>query len=286
MWLDRISPRPNTLWRGSWRGHFVEPARFLYDHELVLISRGKVRFEAENQSWDLEKGSFILIPPDTKHVSLARDASVFRSCIHFDWVASGPPVRRPFCCYYPHRPVRRWVMRKPSFVPLRLMVGRYASDGAIPALVETLFLRWQSGEAFDRALCRGALLELLVQLFYPRSRRTPRRDRVSPLAYAAKERLDHEGQWPETSIITLLETLGYSYPHVCRLFRSHFGVTPVEYLNARRLERAKVLLLNPRLTISEIAFAVGFRDAGYFSRKFRAQTGLPPGRFSRERSAL
>ena len=282
MWLDRISPQPNTLWRGSWPGHFVEPARYLYDHELVLFSKGKATLEVEDRHWEMTPGSFAIIPPDTKHVTLAREGSVFRSCIHFDWISSGHAARRPLCSYYPKRPARRWLVPKPAFVPFRFLTGSYALDGAVPALVETIFLRWQTQEVFHRALCRSALLELLIQLLYPSSRRAARPDRVTQLAYAAKEKLDQEGRRSDISIVALLESLGYSYPHVCRLFRKTFGLSPVAYLNAQRLERAKSLLRQPRITIAEVAYQSGFRDPGYFTRLFHKQTGQTPGRFRGE----
>ncbi|MEZ0298542.1 MAG: helix-turn-helix transcriptional regulator, partial [Candidatus Methylacidiphilales bacterium] len=64
-----------------------------------------------------------------------------------------------------------------------------------------------------------------------------------------------------------------------------FSITPLSYLNARRLERARTQLPNPRLTIAEIAFANGFQDAGYFTRKFRQHYGVPPSQLRRDTPA-
>ena len=80
----------------------------------------------------------------------------------------------------------------------------------------------------------------------------------------------------ELGIQELLQTLGFSYAHLCRGFRSAFGLTPVEYRNAARIEQAKTLLRDTNLTIAEIAHQVGFQDAGYFSRQFRKLNNLKP----------
>lgn len=51
------------------------------------------------------------------------------------------------------------------------------------------------------------------------------------------------------------------------------GTTPGRYMLARRLERARTLLLNPaqhQRAIGEIAYAAGFADQAHFSRSFRA----------------
>jgi len=276
-WLDRISPRLNTLWRGEWPHHNVEPARFLYDHELVLVTKGKFLLRVEQELWEMSAGSFAIIPPNANHVSSTTGHTVFRSCIHFDWLCESAP-RRPICCYYPKRPAPRLIVAAPPFIPIKCHVGTFSEDGTEPALIETVFMRWQRGDNFHRSLCRGAFLELLVQLLCPKSGKQRTADPAPQLAYAAKELLDFRGQG-EGSIQTLLASLGCSYPHICRLFHKNFGLSPLAYLNAQRLERAKRLLANPRLTTAEVAYRSGFHDPGYFTRKFRQQTGITPGQY-------
>ena len=273
-WLDKISPRLNILWRGEWPSHYVEPARYLYDHELVVVSKGQFLLRVEQEEWEMSAGYFAIIPPNTNHVSLSTGRPVFRSCLHFDW-QGGPAPRRPICCYYPKRPAPRLIVPAPSFVPIQCHVGTFSQDGTVAALLETIFLRWQTGEAFHRSLCRGAFLELLLQLLWPPSGKKRAGDAAPQLAYAAKELLDHEGQGGG-GVQNLLASLGCSYAHASRLFHKNFGLTPLEYLNAQRLERAKNLLCNPRLTVAEVAYQSGFQDPGYFTKKFRQQTGITP----------
>jgi len=273
-WLDRVSPRLNMLWRGEWPRHYVEPARFLYDHELVVVTKGKFLLRVEQEQWEMSAGSFALIPPNTNHVSITTGSPVYRSCIHFNWLCE-PAPKHPICCYYPKRPAPRLVVPKPAFVPLTCHVGAFNQSGTIAALLETLFMRWQTRESFQRSLCRGAFIELLVQLLWPKTGRKNAGDPAPQLAISAKDLLDNQGQ-AGGSIQTLLASLGCSYPHVCRLFHKNFGLTPLEYLNAKRLERAKGLLCDPRLTVAEVGYQSGFNDPGYFSKKFRQQTGITP----------
>jgi AraC-like DNA-binding protein len=66
-------------------------------------------------------------------------------------------------------------------------------------------------------------------------------------------------------------------PFTClRLFKSRTGVTPLRYLSRLRLERAQALLKDRRLTIPEVARAVGIRDRAYFTRWFSKEAGIPP----------
>jgi AraC-like DNA-binding protein len=62
--------------------------------------------------------------------------------------------------------------------------------------------------------------------------------------------------------------------HFCRAFRQSVGVPPHRYMVQRRIERAKELMRDPRLRLTDIALSTGFGDASTFSRSFRRFTGL------------
>lgn len=64
--------------------------------------------------------------------------------------------------------------------------------------------------------------------------------------------------------------------YICKLFRSVTGGTFTEFVARTRVEKAKNLLLNPNLRISEIAYAVGFQSLTHFNRVFRNIVGESP----------
>jgi AraC-like DNA-binding protein len=68
----------------------------------------------------------------------------------------------------------------------------------------------------------------------------------------------------------------FSRYHFLRLFRNTFDQTPHQYLVQRRIERAKALLSDGDLSITEICFAVGFQSLGSFSALFHRCAGYPP----------
>ena len=67
--------------------------------------------------------------------------------------------------------------------------------------------------------------------------------------------------------------------YLCKIFKKATGLTFVEYRNRLRIESAKKLLLNPNLTVSEIAYSVGFQSLTQFNRLFRRVVGIAPTRF-------
>jgi len=61
-----------------------------------------------------------------------------------------------------------------------------------------------------------------------------------------------------------------------REFKKEFNDSPTNYINNKRLEKAKELLTVSDLPISEIAYEIGFQDSLYFTRLFKKKIGLPP----------
>ncbi|MGA8656005.1 MAG: helix-turn-helix domain-containing protein [Chthoniobacterales bacterium] len=67
--------------------------------------------------------------------------------------------------------------------------------------------------------------------------------------------------------------------YFCKMFKKATGITFTDYLGRVRVEKAKNLLLNPHLRVSEIAYAVGFQSLTHFNRVFRELTGESPTNF-------
>lgn len=64
-----------------------------------------------------------------------------------------------------------------------------------------------------------------------------------------------------------------------RMFKKNMGITPLQYLNRIRTERAKSLLENSDLPVSDIMIQVGIQDLSTFSKYFKHYTGYTPGSF-------
>ncbi len=64
-----------------------------------------------------------------------------------------------------------------------------------------------------------------------------------------------------------------------RRFKKLTGESPGKYIQQKRLEKSKNLLLSSNLTVAEIAYDVGFSDPNYFSKVFNTLTGLSPTSF-------
>lgn len=70
-----------------------------------------------------------------------------------------------------------------------------------------------------------------------------------------------------------------SSSHISGIFKKETGITISAYITHVRIEKSKLLLRQPELTISEIASMCGFEDQSYFTRVFKNHTGISPRKF-------
>ena len=74
----------------------------------------------------------------------------------------------------------------------------------------------------------------------------------------------------------LAEQMCLSSDHFTRIFKQISGMSPIQYIQAKRIERAQTLLLASRLSIKEIAETVGIPNLSQFSKLFTKETGHSP----------
>lgn len=87
----------------------------------------------------------------------------------------------------------------------------------------------------------------------------------------------------QLSLENIAAELNLSHYYFCVLFKQSMGVSPWQYVIGQRVERAKELLKNRELSISEVAFACGFSNQSHLNKHFRSATGIAPGIYRRDK---
>lgn len=96
-----------------------------------------------------------------------------------------------------------------------------------------------------------------------------------PVITRAKQFI-HEHQGEDLSLGQVAKAVNTSTFYFCKMFKKATGVNFTDYLSRVRIEKAKNLLLNPNLRISEIAYEVGFQSLTHFNRVFKKIVGQSP----------
>lgn len=253
------------------RGLSIEP-RFIEDFELVYIVSGEGVYRFLDLEIPYRSGSLILTPPYLEHSYRSVGKAVDHYALHFDprlglsssfrgmlglaaqasevSIIYNDSARLAF--HYPDfdgRALDRF--ERITRLHRELSLGAYASS---PLLMASSILE---------------LLALVVASSAGEERLGSRRFAAS--AARLDERFTERATIPELAALE-----GYSPNYYASEFAKAYGVSPIDYLHAKRIALAKELLASTRDSIGSIASACGYEDPYYFSKVFKKLTRLSP----------
>jgi len=110
------------------------------------------------------------------------------------------------------------------------------------------------------------------------------RNRAEPMDIWSARKFIHEHSDEELSLSKVGKAASVSRNHLSEKFKQITGVNFVDYVGRVRIEKARRLLQDGDLRISEIAFAVGFQSLSQFNRVFKKVSGQSPTEFRATRS--
>ena len=117
-------------------------------------------------------------------------------------------------------------------------------------------------------------LLLACDMYNPRSEQARLDPRIRRVIEHVCDHLGHPHQAK-----TLAKVAGLSLSRMAHLFRLEVGLSPAQFIETQRLNRAKELLLLTNRTIQTIAYDMGFENPFYFTLRFKKYTGISPREF-------
>jgi AraC family transcriptional regulator len=90
----------------------------------------------------------------------------------------------------------------------------------------------------------------------------------------------------EITLDGLAQEASLSKYHFSRLFRKHFGISPMQFVISQKITKAKELLKRKDSTISTVAAEIGFNDLSSFSEQFKKFAGRTPTKFREQLSEV
>ena len=132
--------------------------------------------------------------------------------------------------------------------------------------------RYHDMPIYQKMWLRGCILILISRFMEGAQLRTWTNDErvVKVLKYI------HKNIYDDIDIDDLADVACVTKPYLIRLFKRSIKVSPLQYINRKKIEKAELLLLTEDLSIKELAYTLGFSDHSYFIRLFKKITGKTP----------
>lgn len=230
--------------------------------ELTFVHSGSMHLTLGNDEYELPCGSLGIIPPEKTHAAFSGKDGVEYYTIMFD-ISSF--YNSSFATEKHLKPI---VNLQNDFISL-------TNDVEIMNAVSSLIDEQLHGDKYSCLTVIGEIY-ILLGLLYRKclSSQIPSEHSGGDFAdifdYISNNYCDR------ISTAELSSKFGYSEAYFCRRFKALVGLTPMQYINMLRLEKAKNLLKNSNTKISVVSAKCGFNSVSYFSKLYKKHFGISP----------
>ncbi|HIX62997.1 MAG TPA: AraC family transcriptional regulator, partial [Candidatus Mediterraneibacter colneyensis] len=156
--------------------------------------------------------------------------------------------------------------------------GRVPADEIRSGMEQIYMLK---GNTYESAVAMtGKLYSLLALFMHYAERPEPEKDSHVMYVEKAVSYIETNYSYPVT-VEDIASYVGISRSHLFRSFQNDMNKSPKDFLTGYRIKQACHLLRETDLSVSAIAYSVGFENNLYFSKAFRKQKGVSPSEYRR-----
>lgn len=158
------------------------------------------------------------------------------------------------------------------------------AESDIPVFFSRLLSACETGTEASRLLSIRWLTDILTEICLYESMKDSPQAKYPSYMLDMKKLLD-ESYTQSFSLSDFEDMFGISKYRLCREFSHYFEVSPLQYLNMRRIEAAKELLLSTNMPVHEVGSSVGIDNTNHFINLFKKYTQTTPLAFKQEAPA-
>lgn len=245
---------------------------------LYYVTRGTARVVLPSGTWQLRPHHLYLIPAFTPH-SYECDGDFGHYYIHiYEDVKNDYSLLEDFVfpVEVPAGEIDLYLCRRlceinPTMKLLQFDPAYYDNNSM---LLQNIVKNKQR-VVCDRVESRGILYQLMARFLKEAKLKSDvDDDRIQKSLNYIKRHINEN-----IRIETLVDVTCISKDHFIRLFKKEVGMTPVQYICQKKIEKAQLLLVTENIPIKEVAFQLSYEDHSYFNRLFKRVTGMSPSEY-------
>ncbi len=250
---------------------YVMPLHWHPEFELIRVLKGKLALNVADRQYLLGAGFFVIIPSNLPHSAMPTACEY--ECIVFDaTILLGKNEET-------NRIVKRMLEHTINPKYLHLPNASVIHDAAWQ-LFESLATR----EEGYQMIVLGSLSVILGtivkdKLFSTSTEKSEYGLRKSIRLQQAMTFMEESFQ-KHLTLEDIANSIGMTPKSFCRFFKETAHISPIEYLNSYRIDRASYQMLTTDMSITEIAYENGFNDLSYFIKTFKKYKGTTPKKYA------
>ena len=231
--------------------------------ELFYVVSGKGKFWLENKTYPISPNDLIIVPPNTEHTELSYNANPL------EYIVLG--------------------IEGITFLDSETSSSRdiynYPERTELSNLLNLILKEVQDKQPGYHLVCQNLLDVLLIQII--------RRQKLVPAPISFTKMTKECGQIKQyldsnyadnINLDSLAAMAHMNKYYLVHAFTKYTGLSPISYLNAKRLESSRNLLTSTDFSIAQIASSVGFSSQSYFSQAFRKEMNMTPNEYRKRKS--
>jgi AraC-like DNA-binding protein/quercetin dioxygenase-like cupin family protein len=247
----------------KWRDHMYQD-----EVEIVYVYSGASYVGINKQFIRIKKNDCLIIFPQVTHNYFLKD---HESCKMIDLVFKIGDLS----AFY-EQDLQKYLRFLYELNVLQIDYMKFVDNGEIRTILEHILLQQQSLSSYSRTLSKIYFCELFVCLSKIISET---RDEFGKLKnHHVTAGLDFlvNSYTSKISVEDVARHIGLSPRHFSRLFSQEMGLTVQDYLSIFRIKKAKDMLHNSELDITQIAYSLGFNSSQYFTTWFKRVEHVTP----------
>lgn len=231
--------------------------------ELFYVVSGKGNFCLKNETYPISANDLIIVPPNTEHTERSFNSNPL------EYIVLG--------------------IEGITFLDSEMtgsgITCNYSERTELLNLLNLILKEVQNEQPGYHLVCQNLLDVLLIQII--------RRQKLVPAPIGSTKMTKECGQIKQyldsnyadnINLDTLAAMTHMNKYYLVHAFTRYTGLSPISYLNAKRLESSRELLTSTDYSILQIATSVGFSSQSYFSQVFRKEMDMTPNEYRKKKA--
>lgn len=238
--------------------HFVRGDGY-HNHQIIYCVRGSGILKLDGETYEINAGDGFYLPPNVPHEYYPTDEVWETHWITFEG---------------------REIINMMNHIKLdKARVFRIHDVNSLDAIFKKMLYLMRTNYYYGGQQCSAHLYQFFIEFNRVVNMQNGTQDSAKLNQLQPVIDYLNENYRKDITLAELSDIIGLSPQYLCRLFKECLNLRPFEYLARKRVQQAKLLLLEDKLNINEIASEVGYNDCSYFCAVFKRHEMLSPAEF-------